>query len=420
MRRNVFIFILATVALWGCIDRFGVDKNPARITWQAAENGASTKAYPTGFEAYPNYGSCTFGAYALLTDPVWSSSSTFTTYVDNEEVFYTPATASEEGYWTTHGTYYWPTSGHLHFAAYSPYRTLSSYVRFTQADKNNGLQIRNFSLPLNKDDQAGGITHTDPETGISRIVSYDYDLMVSDGTDSDYDCEATADNGFRPTLDGGGSTPITAYETGYKVGVHTLFKHIMTRLNFRFQMQTTDLNFQDQRIYVKSIRLLNLYSEGSYTAGNTYADGAWTYAATPVQNNGILVSYDSDQINNFEAPAIYCERDGNGNLVSVPVTLVDNYFALPQPLNVGNVAPYGQKLEITYVVFTINNGYYVWDKEVPAPPVDLYDSSLPAWERGKSITYTVTLAPAQNSISFEVEWDEWPGPSGWNTFTITD
>ena len=421
MRRSVYIIILATVALWGCTGRGGVDIAPAPICWDAATNGASTRAYPDGFGAYPNYAGCTFGAYAMLTEPYWSESSTFVTYIDNQEVGYSEA----ENAWTTRGTYYWPQDGHLHFAAYSPYEILnppavpSSLVSFTSANKNKGIVITNFNIPTNKAAQTVVTREVNAETHETEVVSYDYDLMVSDGTDCNYDCAATVANGYRPTLDGGGATPVSLYGSGYKLGVHTRFKHIMTKLAFRFKMQTTDLGYQDQRIYIKSIVLKNLYSQGTYTSGETYADGVWTYPAMPVQSDGTLVSYTTEQINNFEAPVINCRKEGDV-LVSDPVTVVENYFAIPQTLTQSDSAPYGQQIEITYVVFTINGGYYIWDRTVAVPAVFLRTDDVPAWERGKSVTYTISLAPAQDEISFDVSWDEWPGPSDWNTFIITD
>ena len=421
MRRNVCIVILATVALWGCTGKGGADIAPAAICWDAATNGTSTRAYPDGFGAYPNYAGCTFGAYAMLTEPLWNASSTCVPYVDNQEVSYSEA----ETAWTTRGTYYWPQEGYLHFAAYSPYKTLnppvtaSSLVSFTSANKNKGIVISNFDVPTDIDDQTFVTREVNAETHETEVVSYDYDLMISDGVDCDYDCAQTVTNGYRPTLVGGGTTPVSLYGSGYKIGVHTRFKHIMTKLTFRFRMQTTDLGFQDQRIYIKSIVLKNLYSRGTYTSGDTYADGAWTYPAIPVQSDGTLVSYTNEEISNFEAPVIHCRKEGDV-LVSDPVTVVDNYFALPQTLTESDSAPYGQQIEITYVVFTINGGYYIWDRTVTVPAVFLRTDAVPAWERGTNVTYTVALAPAQDMITFDVSWDEWPGPSGWNTFTITD
>ena len=406
MKRIAIISVLLLAALWSCSrNAVPAPETASRaISWQAGVNGAmGTKAYPEGYVAYPNYAGCTFGAYAMLTDPVWAESSTFVPYVDNQEVSYYEA----ETAWTTRGVYYWPQQGHLHFAAYSPYRTLHNKVSFTQPAKSRGIVITDFTIPTDKASQTYVTREIDEETHETEIVSYDYDLMVSDGTDCNYDCEATATNGYRPTLDNG--TIISAYGTGYNPGVHTLFKHIMTRVSFRFQMDNTDLSYQDQKIYIKQIKLYNLYSQGSYASGETYLAGAWTYAATPVKADGILLSYTDAQMRDYLAPYINYNED--------PVTLVDNYFAIPQPLS---AADGGQRLEITYWVLTTIGGYDLWDKQVITSPVPIRTESVTSWDRGKSVVYTVTLAPAQDVISFTVVRDPWPDVADWNTFTITD
>lgn len=405
MKRFTLIGILVLVALTGCTrepvptpDKRGV------ISWDAGmENGSATKAYPTGYGAYPTAAS--FGAFALQTGDHWADAHTFSAYINNEEVSYSQDPETSQYAWTTYGEYYWPQSGYLHFAAYSPYSTLHSYVTFSSAKKDQGLTIGEstpFVLPTNKVNQTY-IT----ELGTGNILAYDYDLLVSEYTDADYDCAETAAHGFQPVLDGQ-TDPASQYGSGYKPGVHTRFRHIMTRLCFQFKMGNVETSY-NQRIYVQSIKLTNLQDKGTYKSGKTDNSGAWALD-NHQETESVLYSVTDEQIRSGSVTPITSTTEAT--------VLVDNYFALPQTLR-DELDPTPQQLTITYQIYTVIDGVIYWDKTVETPATLLRSGAVQSWEKGKMVTYTISLSPAQTAISFTASMEAWPASGSWNVFTIT-
>ena len=362
MRKFALIFLAMAVLTTGCLRERVPVRSSRSITWQTAQDrSALSKAYPSGYGEYSILNS--FGTYALQTNGKWSEDASFVPYIDNKEVsFY-----NSPNRWTTLNEYIWPQTGYLHFASYSPYSTLHDMVSFP--DKAHGIVISDFVLPVNK---AGQNWNT-------------HDLMVSKEELCDYDCEATYTNNGSPTLDDG--TVITSPYGSYLLGVPTHFKHILTRLAFKFKMNDQVSQYDHQRIVVTDVTLHNLYSKGTYTSGT----GEWSSLALPVTDCTVLTG-------------------GETVLTTSATTLVDDYIALPQVIdNVQN-----QQISVTYKIISTVAGFLY--EETVTLTANLTLADVDAWEPGSCVTYTLSLSPARDPIVFTAAIKtgyDWPAPADW-------
>ena len=213
MRKSLTYLALALMmALMDCTKEGPASYKGLRIVFNVSQEGTETKASTPG----PYSKSNSFGAFGLQTAHNWSAGESYTQYITNAEVRYIRYISDAESFWSPVSEYYWPASGYLHFAAYSPYATFNGETAngtVSYGGRNKGIVITGYKVPARKDEQHFS-------TGYDDIVFYNDDIMVAEELDDeDYKCE-----------DFQNSSPSATY---WFDGVRTLFKHVMTKLNFR-------------------------------------------------------------------------------------------------------------------------------------------------------------------------------------------
>ena len=396
MRSRLHIILcLGTVlaALWGCAKESFVPAEGNVIRWSVSENASMTKVYPAGTSEYSTSNS--FGSYAFLYTGAsasdWASAS-YTTYINGLQIRYfgvgTPM-------WSTMTEYYWPTtaSARLHFASFSPYKTLHN--RAIYGGKTDGIIISDYVVPADKEDQ-----HYLTVSGEAPI--YDDDIMVSN--EYDVDCEAMQSSDLGPTY---------AF-----TGVPTLFTHILTRINVRV-VQNTDFSvdyYDNQTISIRGIKFLNVYTEGDFKS-NPDASGnprpSWSNQTTQVDT---AVLYKS---NIGTAPIAKGTTAEVANETVTPTTVVSGYLALPQ-----TVASGVQAVEVSYRITSTVSGYLFTEDVVEK--AYLYPAGQ-NWLPNTDLTYTLTLfAIREQPIRFSATCEPWIhcAPGGVETpgqnFHLTD
>lgn len=182
----------------------------------------STKAVSGSIIEYPKEEHFTVSARYTPDDFVsWDSSIP---YFDNMDAAYD---ADKNGWTTAKGSsakaYYWPNSGKLTFAAYSPSDCPNASYG------NDGLSVADF-------------------------VNEQYDLLY-------------APRAMNKTA--------SSMTSGVYDGVQLNFRHALSCVDFRVR---NGANYEGSKIYIKSVKILNAYKEGDFAENIT--DGSM-YEASP-------------------------------------------------------------------------------------------------------------------------------------------
>ena len=130
MKKTIFIFMIIAAAMFTGCSKAEPESLASRSSIGfsvAAKNTLQTRA-----DSYTGYSiSNTFGTFAFMHNTSnWEDVTTLSSYIYNKRVRYWGG-----DYWSTDQEYFWPASGYLHFASYSPYKTLSSYATYTDRTK---------------------------------------------------------------------------------------------------------------------------------------------------------------------------------------------------------------------------------------------------------------------------------------------
>ena len=110
--KRLFIISAAALALMASCAKVEPVVTDQPFTFAVANYAQQTRA-----EAYST--DDTFGVYAYWTSENWETDGTTNSFMTNDKVFYSPEYA--QGQWGTRAKYYWPRTGKLTFACYSPY-----------------------------------------------------------------------------------------------------------------------------------------------------------------------------------------------------------------------------------------------------------------------------------------------------------
>lgn len=176
-----------------------------------------------------------FGVFAFLNtgtsgEPVWASTS----FMNNVEI---ERTGSESNYvWKNNATtYYWPSTGTLTFACYSPYGFMqdgSNNTTIVTADETTGISFSGFTAPIDNNEQI--------------------DLMVAD------------------LISDQGST---------NNAVSVVFNHILSQIKFT-AATTVDFTASAnnvEKIVINYIKVHSLNTKGNYSSTDgTVLNGGWT------------------------------------------------------------------------------------------------------------------------------------------------
>lgn len=366
MKKYIILTAVAILALAACSKvTHNVEVPDQAITFQVVKYANSTKAGEVDYAE--NYADVPFGTFAFMNSYAnensnWDNAGTTdNVYMDNVLV------SLQNGTWAPTPTYYWPKSAKLTFASYSPYK--ESGYGVPKYDKTAGYQFTNY-----------------------KIEEYaNVDLMVADiAKDKTYN-----------------EGPTYFYE-----GVPTLFRHLLTDLQFKFKRASySNDNVDEEKSYitVTKVELINFIDTKSYS------NEAWT-ANTAAGSTSFNITDGSLELKqNVVLP------ETPKDVIIMPQTLVNKIVPAE-----GETAPAFQALKVTYNIVTYFNGkenpvtesnvvstvpFYFAGKA--ATETEEEQAAITEFKKNQKIVYTVTIFPyANNPILFDpavVAWDETTG-----------
>ncbi len=347
MKNKSFLLLLpAAVAalLVGCskTEVNTVESAPAEITFQTVETkAASNFATDKKFYSY---------AYFLPKDKlVWNTNyASGVEYISNSLIEY----VSDKTAWkNTTTTYYWPKEGQLTFFAWTDYTDAPAVTGCTiSCDKAKGINTTGYDVTSNRNK----------------------DLLVAD---------IAADQ----------STNTTEHD-GWKKGVPTVFKHVLSNLVFTVRTDETETGnvYPAGMFNLQSVKLKNVYTVGDYTQGSP------TAGATPWSN----------QTSSSELPTYTgTEVSVNSTAQTLTPATDDYYIVLPQTFS--DATPV---IEIVYTITTNYTGTAV--TETVTATKALKDIYTAGWENGKKYTLGIILGAE------EILWD--PDVTDWTAGTSAE
>lgn len=406
-------------ALTGCVKDSRVSTESQAIRWNVSVNNPETKSYTAAAGAYSRSNSfgCFGIKYTYTGDPAsWTWSDWASTpaadckwHINGDEVRFIGdfnETDPTKVMWSTLSDKYWPSevNSRLHFISFSPYSSLHGKAEGNAVFESpaEGLKITGYTVPADKKSQL----HS---TGNDGIDFYNDDLMVSidrptdltpsDNTDNsnpvyytdyytDYDCSYYYD-------------PTNPMPNRYEYyGIPTLFRHVMTRLNFKFiQSQYVADEYQSQQISILKVKLNNILTKGTYTQ---YTDSWSTVPAS--STSGVIYDNPLGNVTINQVPASGTPE---------PSLLVEGYIAMPQAI-VANT----QEIEVTYRITSkskVVDGGYIFTEQLTEKAY-LYSAGK-NWDIGTDLTYTITLHATRNqAIEFTATCEKWQDGTGQTTY----
>ena len=259
-----------------------------------------------------------------------------------------------DGVWkSSEGKYYWPNNGYLTFVGYAPSTAIGTY-----AVGNNGLNI----------------------TGYTVGTLANEDLLVSQ----------ISYNNTKPGAAGDHDTP------AYSNGAEIVFEHALSSIQFTVKT-TADIVGANYTLVVKKISILNAESKGNFAQvldatshqmePSTAANDGWTPQNVPAT----YVAYEDATGLTLTADAQYTNADDEQSANTTDLIL------LPQVIG-DNV-----QLEVQY---TLKNASMDTAAAIlQTTTVDLNESTVDQWLRGKRYTYNITVK--LDEITFDPEVSAW-------------
>lgn len=334
MKKSLLIATAVLITFGACTND---ETNPGQEITFKSVNQKSSKALfhgPMGATYNENEH---FGVFSLYND----GTDTPKTFMDNVEI-------KKDGEQWRNGNvkYYWPTSGFLTFACYSPYD-------FIEGSTDDATIVSATKV--------GGITFTGfiaPTDSLKQI-----DLMVADIV-----------------------TP------GTNSGVVTVtFKHILSQIKFTARTKENYLeNTNVSKIEINKVIIHNLYTKGNYSS----VDGTFTNGSWPLSNLSVLKDYEVllDPTNPKEIKLSGGEND--------TVHIANPILIIPQNATETTWGtPSKDIFEIQYTVtFKEGETYTTSEKTV-------YIQPEVEWVKGK--IYIYNLEVGLNEITFTPTVQDW-------------
>ena len=350
MKKVLLLAAAAGIVLSGCVknepaETFGA--SDAKITFEAPAVGASTRAVPGEIDnsaAYPVDEK--FNVWGWYHEGVYTNFAALTNYMTQADGKPIMVAKEKEGNtWAPATDYFWPKTGKLTFAAYSPADAAGTFTHTAQ-----GLQIAGFTVPA---------------------VSGQYDLMYSDRAYN----RTSSDNNYS------GSATNT-YE-----GVDIVFHHALSSIVFKVGTKENYSTGADIDFKIKSITIKNVYGAGDFN--ETLADGSGSTTRTPAWTatgnaDAQYVAFTGD----FAVPEdkTYTEPTGAADLILLPQSFEGNDAAV---------------VEIAYTYETAASG------EIAATETFILKNSTNAktWEPNKRYTYRILFG--LDKITFAPIVENW-------------
>ncbi len=346
-KRLLLLTLPAALALLaGCskTDVTPAEGTPQEITFQTLETkAASNFATDKKFYSY---------AYFLPSDKLgWTTNySDGTAYISNALIEY----VTGETAWKVSGTkYYWPKQGQLTFFAWTDYTDNPSVTGTTVGcAKDKGINTTGYDITQNRNK----------------------DLMVAD---------IAADQKEN-----------TVQHDGWKKGVLTIFKHVLSDLVFKVNTDYATSNdpYTGVTFKLKSITLKNVSATGDYSQGSPTASTApWSNRS----NTTTLTAYSGTDIEVTHSTA---------TAQTVPPAASDYHIVLPQTFaTVTTIGTDTPVIEVVYTITTNYTGTAVTETVTAIESLDkIYTSS---WEPGKR--YTLTIILGLNEILWDPDVTDW-------------
>lgn len=349
MKKVLLLAAAAGIVLSGCVknepaDTFGA--SDAKITFEAPAVGASTRAVPGEIDnsaAYPENES--FNVWGWYHENTYTSFDALTNYMTQADG--KPIMVAKEGNtWAPATDYFWPKTGKLTFAAYSPADAAGTFTHTAE-----GLQIAGFTVPA---------------------VGGQYDLMYSDRAYN----RTSSDNNYS------GSATNT-YD-----GVDIVFHHALSSIVFKVGTKENYSTGADIDFKIKSITIKNVYGAGDFN--ETLTDGNGSTTRTPAWTatgdaNVAYVAFTGD----FAVPEdgkTYTEPTGAADLILLPQSFESNTAAVVEIVYTYETAASGA-IEATET-FNLNS-----------------TTNAMAWEPNKRYTYRIIFG--LDKITFAPIVENW-------------
>lgn len=356
MKKVLLLAATAGIVLSSCVknepaDTFGA--SDSKITFEAPAVGATTRAIPGEIDnaaAYPERES--FNVWG------WYHENDYTSFEDSGNAWTNymtqadgkPVTVAKEGNtWAPATDYFWPKTGKLTFAAYSPADAAGTYTHTAE-----GLQIEGFTVPA---------------------VGAQYDLMYSDRAYN----RTSSDKNYT------GSQTTNPYN-----GVDIVFHHALSSIVFKVGTKENYSTGADIDFKIKSIKIKNVYGAGDFNETLTDGNGSTTRTPAWTATGDANVEYVAFT-GEFAVPedgTTYTEPTGAADLILLPQSFENNDAAV---------------VEIAYTYETVASG------EIPDTATFILKNSTnaKAWEPNKRYTYRILFGLEKITFAPIVEnWED--------------
>ena len=469
MKMKKYLFpIVALLALAACskVTPVSVDEAQREVTFVVADY-AQTKADGGKYDT-----KATFGTYAWLYTTTMDG-PTVTEWMVNEPVGY------KDPVWkTTEAVFYWPKStdlpaddpnaGSADFISYSPFAG-TAHVRpaAPTADQGETVGREDGAAPAaGQGEEEEGEEVLPPEPVITRTVKDDksvaytfeyasedapyrvngskYDLMYADWKNARGNVDQIKD----------GDRDDSAYK-----GVPTLFRHALACISF--QIRANFITYTDQQtgettdweVTLQEAVLENLYHSG-WRKLELGADKKWNYPGDPADSGVWRNNREVENLTLYQLPTPEAgeetgadggqddtqgdaqgEEQGDARapglpLTKDPVTLLSDYFVLPQILETSypDNRIYAQRLRLKVHIKTLQPNGFPFTEEFNTV-LDLSklmnDAGLNnAWKMNQKFIYKIsimptargeepTITPPDNPSEVKIFFD--PAVDGWQT-----
>lgn len=354
MKRILLFAAVAGAALASCVkneSESGMTASDSKISFEAPVVGATTRAvsgeingaYPTT-EKFKVWGWYHEGDYTTFGDAAngWKNYMT--------DAYGKPITVAYDGTnsWAPATDYFWPKTGKLTFAAYSPADAAGTYSHSAA-----GLQIEDFTV---------------------AAVGAQYDLMYSD-------------RAYNRT------SSTNQYVGNPYTGVDIVFHHALSSIVFKVGTDA-DYTNADNTFKIKSITIKNVANAGNFNEGLNDGNNSitrnpqWTVTGT-ANNNYVAFSGDYTVPNDGET------LEEPANTPAEPTDLI----LLPQSFESNNNA-------IVEIVYTY--GTEASDEIENTETFQLnHATNVQAWEPNKRYTYNIIFGLDKIYFAPVVEaWDD--------------
>lgn len=300
----------------------------------------------------------------------------------------------------THQPKYWPKTGYLAFAGYSPYYMLDI------AKNSDGDLVYDNDNPLDGLCEISYVTDpVNPYLKIEGFTQGDFDWGFNDHWATNETCDLMwfdADENYTSNLGHGGSTA---------EAVNVTFHHACAWLDFhlRAENETSDMKF-----VILKATLSDMYWSGDFVSDNGSGQAEWTLDENSLKDELILY---------YNMGKKKADREDKFNFITYDDYFrIDGMMILPQPVEKNGKTT---TLTIYYKQLTSDTEYRpiedFGEDENPddylfsgSPLTEVFTCEIPAgngkWEMGKHYVYDIVFG--LNEIKIRPSMTEWTEQTG--------